>query len=160
MKTAYRSLAGLICGLVMLQAASEAWFASGVGKYIAEGGTIDMSDTSGPPPFTEVWGLIVHTISGLYVIPVVAAILLIVGYLTHDRRALALAAVVVILVGVQVTLGLTASSFTFLAFLHGFNALLIFGVALTAALTLGRQHVEPAPAPAAAPSRRSVGSGV
>ena len=66
----------------------------------------------------------------------------------------------VILVGVQVTLGLTASSFTFLAFLHGFNALLIFGVALTAALTLGRQHVEPAPAPAAAPSRRSVGSGV
>ena len=66
MKTAYRSLAGLICGLVMLQAASEAWFASGVGKYIAEGGTIPHTIEghfgAGPPPFTEVWGLIVHTI--------------------------------------------------------------------------------------------------
>lgn len=160
MRTAYRSLAFVVCGLVMLQAASEAWFASGVGKYISEGGTLDMSDTSGPPPFPEVWGLIIHSISGMYVIPVVATILLIVGYLTHDRRALTLAAVVLILVGVQVALGLTASSLTFLAFLHGFNALLIFGTALAAALTLRTRQVDAPPAPASTPSRPIVGSGV
>ncbi|QGU04199.1 COX15/CtaA family protein [Corynebacterium comes] len=160
MRTAYRSIAFVMCGLVMLQAASEAWFAAGAGKHLAEGGTIDMSDTSSPPPFPEVWGVVIHSISGTYVIPVVAAILLIVGYLVHDRRALGLAALVAILVGIQVTLGLTAPSIPFLAFLHGFNALLIFGTALTAARALETRHVTRAAAPAAAPSRPIVGSGV
>lgn len=160
MRTAYRSLAWVIVALVMLQAATEAWFASGVGKHITEGGTIDLSATSGPIPFTAVYGVVIHTIAGTYVIPVVAGILLVLGYLTHDRRALSIAAVTVILVGVQITLGLNAHNFTFLAFLHGFNALLIFGTALAAAFTLRTRQVSEAPAPAAEPSRPIVGSGV
>lgn len=160
MRTAYRSLAWVICALVMLQAASEAWFASGVGKHLAEGGTIDLSDTSGPLPFTAAWGLVIHTISGTYVIPVAAALLLLTGYLTHSRRALILAVVVAVLVATQITLGLNAHLFTFLAFLHGFNALLIFGTALGAAFTFHTRRMERDPAPTTDQSRPIVGSGV
>lgn len=160
MRTAYRSLAWVICALVMLQAASEAWFASGVGKHLAEGGTIDLSNPSGPLPFTAAWGIVIHTISGTYVIPIMAALLLITGYLAHSRRALTLAVVVAILVATQVTLGLNAHLFTFLAFLHGFNALLIFGTALGAAFVFRTRRGERGPAPVDEQFRPIVGSGV
>lgn len=162
MRTAYRSLAWVVCALVIIQAASEAWFASGLAKYLLAGGTVDMSAVEGPPPFPEIFGIVIHTINGLYVIPVVAAVLLIVGWLTHSRRALTMAAVVAILVGAQVTLGLTAGSLTFLAFLHGMNALVLFGTALAAAFVFRTRRAEQAPAPAAEAkqSRPIVGSGV
>jgi hypothetical protein len=160
MSTVYRSLAWVICALVILQAASEAWFASGLGKYLLAGGTVDMSAVTGPPPFPEIFGIVIHTINGTYVIPVMAALLLIVGWLTHNRRALIMAAVVAVLVAVQVTLGLNAHLFTFLAFFHGMNALLLFGTALGAAFAFHTRRMEQDPAPATDQSRPIVGSGV
>ena len=50
MRTTYRVLAFIICGLVMLQAAAHAWVSAGIALYLGEGGTLD---TSGPPNFPE-----------------------------------------------------------------------------------------------------------
>ncbi|MGP6173603.1 hypothetical protein [Corynebacterium sp. A21] len=131
MRISYQVIAWIICGLVMLQAATHAWFSAGAAKYIEGGGTLDLSAT-GAPPFPEVWGVIIHGMSGMYLIPLVAVVLLVTGYFSHVPGALVYAVVVVVLVAVQVTLGLSAPALPFLAFLHGMNALLIFGTALLA----------------------------
>ena len=41
MRTAYRVLASLVAGLVVLQAALIAWAMSGLSKWVADGGTLD-----------------------------------------------------------------------------------------------------------------------
>ena len=87
MKTTYRVLAWVIAALVVAQAASEAWFASGVGKFLSEGGTLNLEDTSGPVPFVEIYGVIWHGMAGMYLIPVVSLVFLIVGFLSRNRRA-------------------------------------------------------------------------
>lgn len=90
MRTTYRILALVIAGLVILQAASHAWSSAGATKYVAEGGTVDLSlltETGGPLPFFEIWGFVIHSLSGMYVIPSTAVILLVVGYFSHFHGA-------------------------------------------------------------------------
>lgn len=147
MKTAYRTLALVIAGLVALQAATHAWSSAGAARYLADGGTLDLSATGGPLPFVEIWGIIIHTISGMYLIPAVAVILVVVGYLSHLTKALSYALIIAVLVAAQVALGMAAPALTFLAFLHGVNALLIFGVALFAAYQVHSQETTPASIP-------------
>ncbi len=160
MKTTYVVFAWLIAALVMAQAATEAWFATGAGKFLSEGGTLDLEQTSGPVPFVEVYGIVWHGLAGMYVIPFLALVLIVIGYLSRNRRALYYALAVAALVVIQVTLGLTASGITFLAFLHGANALLLFGVAITAAMSVQRTpRVPPRVHPTEEP-RPTVGTGV
>ncbi|MDR7328760.1 hypothetical protein [Corynebacterium guangdongense] len=144
MKTTYRVLAWVIAALVVAQAASEAWFASGVGKFLREGGTLNLEDTSGPVPFVEIYGVIWHGMAGMYLIPVVSLVFLIVGFLSRNRRARTFSLVVAVLVFLQVTMGILASDMTILALFHGMNALLIFGTALAAALLVPRTTVDEA----------------
>lgn len=42
MRATYRILAFIVCGLVVLQAASRAWASAGIDQHLAEGGTIDV----------------------------------------------------------------------------------------------------------------------
>ncbi|HKP07937.1 MAG TPA: hypothetical protein VJU58_11855 [Microbacterium sp.] len=140
MRITYRVLAFVICGLVALQAAFHAWGSAGLGLYIAEGGAIDASASmDGPLPFPELQGLILHGMNGMFVIPVVALILLIVSFFAKIPRGVTYAAVVFGLVLLQVTLGLFGHSITFLGFLHGVNALLLFTAALLAGLNAKRR---------------------
>lgn len=132
MRPAYQALAYLICALVALQAASHAWVSAGLGQYIAQGGTLDFS-ADGPPPFPEALGFAIHGMNGMYVIPIVAVLLLGVGFVAKLPGAVSRAAIVLGLVALQVTFGLFGHSLTTFAFLHGVNALLLFGAAFVAA---------------------------
>lgn len=144
MKVTYRVLAWVICILVMVQAATHAWFSAGAGRFLAEGGTLDLSGASGMQ-FPEVLGVIIHGMSGMYVIPVVAIAFMVVGYLTHSRYGLVIAVVTAVLIAIQVALGLGAANTAFLALFHGMNALLIFAAALYAdhyMRSLSHVHIE------------------
>ncbi|KQP70995.1 hypothetical protein ASF40_03990 [Microbacterium sp. Leaf288] len=141
MRITYRILSFAICALVALQAASHAWASAGLGLYIAEGGVVDASAQEGPPPFPEVMGFMIHGMNGMFVIPALALILLIVSFFAKIRRGVAFAAVVLGLVILQVTLGLFGHGIPLLGFFHGVNALLLFTAALLAGLNASKRRV-------------------
>ena len=138
MHMAYKVLAFLIVGLVAVQAAAHAWASSGLVKYLAQGGTIDFESTEAPP-VPEFLGLMIHGMNGMFVIPIVAIVLLIVALVTKSSRAIIWAGVVVGLVAWPVTLGLLGHETTALAFLHGLNAIVLAGTALATGLLVVRR---------------------
>lgn len=155
MRITYRILSFAICALVALQAASHAWASAGLGLYIAEGGVVDASAQEGPPPFPEVMGFMIHGMNGMFVIPALALILLIVSFFAKIRRGVAFAAGVFGLVVLQVTLGLFGHGIPLLGFLHGVNALLLFTTALLAGLNASKRRVSAAADAVAAPATAS-----
>ncbi|WP_405217703.1 hypothetical protein [Agrococcus sp. Ld7] len=142
MRLTYRVLAYLICGLVALQAASHAWSSAGIAKFLGEGGTFDMS---GPPNFPEALGFMIHGMNGMYVIPIAAVVLLVVAFLAKIPNGVMWAAIVLALVVLQVALGIFGHDMTALAFLHGVNALLLFGTAMYAGIRAGARAEAVAP---------------
>lgn len=141
MRIVYRIISFTICALVALQAASHAWASAGLGLYIAEGGVIDASAQEGPPPFPEALGFMIHGMNGMFAIPTLALLLVIVSFFVKVRRATLFAVVVLALVALQVTLGLLGHGIAMLGFLHGVNALLLFTTALLAGLNASRRRV-------------------
>ena len=137
MRSAYKYLAYLVCALVMVQAASHAWVSSGLAKYLEGGGTIDFESES-LPDFPEATGFVIHGMNGMMVIPAVALVLVVVAFLAKVPGGLAWAGGVLALVVLQVALGLMGHSVTIAAFVHGVNALLLFGVALIAGRRVDR----------------------
>ncbi|MFD0865145.1 hypothetical protein ACFQ06_04890 [Tessaracoccus lubricantis] len=137
MRSLYKILAFVIVGLVALQAAMHAWASAGVVAFLSGGGTFDMS-ADGPPPFPEALGILVHGLNGMYVIPVVALALLVVGFLAKFDGAVKWAAIVLALVIVQVALGFLGHGMTMMALLHGANALLLAVAAFHAARRASR----------------------
>lgn len=137
MRTAYKYLAYLVCALVMLQAASHAWVSSGLATFIEGGGTIDFESDS-LPDFPEATGFVIHGMNGMMVIPLVAIVLVVVSFLAKLPGGLAWAGAVLGLVVLQVVLGLMGHSMSMMSFLHGVNAMLLFGVALMAGRRVDR----------------------
>ncbi len=152
MRTTYRILAFLVCALVALQAASHAWASAGIAQYLAQGGTIDL-DSQELPNFPEAVGLMIHGMNGMYVIPVVALALLVTSFFAKVPRGTMWAGIVLALVALQITLGMLGHSITALAFLHGVNALALFGTAFWTGMRAGRAVGE------VASPRSSVGVG-
>jgi len=152
MRITYRILSFAICVLVALQAASHAWASAGLGLYLAEGGVVDASAADGPPPFPEVAGFMIHGMNGMFVIPALALILLIVSFFAKIPHGVAFAGGVLGLVVLQVTLGLFGHSIALLGFLHGLNALLLFTTALLAGLNASKRRVAARADAAAAPT--------
>lgn len=150
MRKAYNVLGWVIAGLVMLQAAALAWGVGGENHFIENGGVVDKAlvesaQSGGEPPFPEVVGYMIHGINGGMLIPALSLILLVVSFkagLPHARRN---AAILFVLVFIQINLGYSISGVPFLGFLHGLNALLVFGTALLIA-----RHTAPIPEAAAA----------
>jgi hypothetical protein len=131
MRTAYKVLAYLVAAEVAVQAMVMAWFISGLIKWVLNGGIVDMSiEIEGS--FPEIVGIVVHGINGFIVIPVLALLLLIVSFFTKVRGAIKWAAIVFVLVAVQVLLGTFGHHFTLSGALHGLNALALFAAALYA----------------------------
>ena len=143
MRTAYRVLAWLVAVEVVVQAAAISWGIFGLGKWVESGGVFDKavleSDASA---FPEDLGFAVHGINGQMVIPVLALALLVVSFFAKLTRGVALAGGVVGLVALQVLLGMLHQPV--LGLLHGANALLLFGLAVTAAMRAGRLSREQA----------------
>src|SRR4249919_2911691 len=134
MRTAYKVLAYLVAAEVAVQAMLIVWGIAGLGKWVDGGGVFDKSvmESEGAPPFPEVLGILVHGINGFFVIPALALLLLIVSFFTKVRGAIKWAAIVLVLVAVQVLLGTFGHHFTLSSALHGLNALALFAAALYA----------------------------
>ena len=131
MRTAYKVLAYLVAAEVAVQAMVIVWTIAGLGKWVDSGGTFDKSimESQGTP-FPEAAGIIVHGINGLFVIPGLALLLLIVSFFTKVRGAIKWAVVVFLLVVVQGQLGELGHDLPLAGALHGLNALALFGVAI------------------------------
>ena len=138
MRNVYRGLGFAIAALVALQAAFIAYFISGLGAWIQEGGTLDASVFS-EGSTVEVGGavgIMLHGMVGTFLIPLVALVMLIISFFAKIPGGVKWAAIVFGVVVLQYALAFFArsSAVPFLGALHGLNALILFGVAVTAAM--------------------------
>ncbi len=152
MRTAYRVLAFVIAAEVAIQAATIAYALFGLGVWISGGGVLDKATMeSESSTFTGDGGFALHGMNGEIVIPVLVIVFLVLSFFAKVPRGVMWAAVTLGLVVLQVLLGLLGQVVPFLGALHGINALLIFGVAVMAAMaargtTIGQRTVEPSAA--------------
>ena len=146
MKGFYRGLALAIAVLVALQAAFIAYAISGLIKWVREdGGTLDAS-VFAEGSTVEVGGttgIILHAMTGTFLIPLAALLLVIVSFFAKIPGGTKWALIVFGVVVLQYALAFFArlAEVPLLGALHGLNALILFGVAVTAAMrvrTAGR----------------------
>lgn len=131
MKTVYRVLAYVVAAEVVVQAMAMVFGIAGLGKWVDGGGVFDKAVMeSEQSPFPEVIGFAVHGINGMMIIPLVALLLLISSFFVKIPGSVKWAALVLLLVVVQVTLGLVGHAIPALGALHGLNALLLFSSAI------------------------------
>jgi hypothetical protein len=131
MTKAFRVLAFLVAALVVVQAAAVAWGFFGLWKYLDGGDSVD-SDVLDGEPFSEVAGFMIHGMNGMMVIPVLALVLLIIGFLAKFPGSTKFGAAIFLLVVLQVVLGIAGFSAPIIGALHGVNALVLFAVAAMA----------------------------
>ncbi len=134
MRSAYKVIAGLIALAVVVQAGTIAFAFSGLGVWISDGGTLDAAAMESEDlAFTGVAGFMIHGMSGMMLIPLLALALLVVSFFAKLPKGILMAAILLVLVVLQVTLGILGHSTPYAGLLHGLNALVIFAGALQAA---------------------------
>lgn len=139
MRRTYSTIAWIIAGGVVVQAASIAFGLGGMSHYIQEGGVVDKAlIESRQATFTGVLGFPIHGIVGGMVIPLAALALLIVAFFVKVRGARLWAAIVLALVALQITLGYSIADMPYLGLIHGANALAVLLTAVYAALRIRR----------------------
>lgn len=150
MKGLYRGLALAVAALVALQAAFIAYAVAGLGKWIEEGGTLDASTLEDPN--AEVGGgvgFMLHAIGGTFVVPLAALLLLIISFFAKVPGGIKWALIVFGVTVLQYALASVSryGGVPFMGALHGLNALILFGVAVTAAMRVRRavSTTEPVP---------------
>ena len=152
MKQAYRVLAFLVAAGVMLQAASVAYGMFGLLKWVDEGGTLDKS-TDVTSDLGGFMGFAVHGIGGIIVVPLIALLFLISSFFAKVPGGIKWALIVFGLTVLQVALGLFSHEIAGLGWLHGLNALMVFGTAVTAGMrvrhAVAKTDVADEPVPAA-----------
>ncbi|MQA80086.1 MAG: hypothetical protein GEV10_16645 [Streptosporangiales bacterium] len=131
MKSMYRVLAYTIAVLVALQAAWVALSAFGVINAVDSGTVIDES-------YEPNAGAMLHGIGGMYVIPVVTLALLVVSFFAHIAGGVKWALFIVLAVALQIAFGFVAFGLPAIGLLHGVNAFVILGLAVTAAMRVSR----------------------
>lgn len=136
MTKAFRVLAFIVAGLVVVQASSMVWGIAGLYGYVNDGNsfTEELMEPGAEAPFPEVAGFAIHGINGTMVIPVVALILLIVGLIAKFPGAKKYGAAVFGLVVLQVFLGIMGHEAAISGAVHGINAMILFGVAIMAGM--------------------------
>lgn len=145
MKNVYRVLALLVAAGVMVQAAAIAFGMFGLIKWIENGGSLDKS-TELTPDIGGFTGFSLHGTAGIMVIPVIALLFLVSSFFAKVPGGIKWALIVFGVTVLQVALGLFSHSLAGLGWLHGANALILFGVAVTAAMRVRR--VSPVAVPA------------
>lgn len=142
MTKAFRVLAFLVAGLVVVQAAVMVWAVAGLGIWVEEGNdfTSELFE-SGDVPFTELYGMMIHGMNGMMVIPVVALITMIVGLIAKFPGSTKFGVAIFLLVVLQVALGLFGHENAIFGLLHGVNALVLFSVAAMAGVKARDLHV-------------------
>ena len=131
MKTAYRVLAGLTCLLVLVQAAAIAFGTFGIISFVEDGN--DYTKAIGEERAAEAGGIgqNIHSF-GAMAIALVAIVLLIVSFFAKIDGGVKWAGIVFAAVLLQWVLAIIAFSAPVVGLLHGLNAFVIFGTAMTA----------------------------
>ena len=152
MRNVYRVLALLLALGVMVQAAAIAFGMFGLIKWVERGGTLDQS-TELNSDLGGYAGFSLHATAGIMVLPVIALLFLISSFFAKVPGGIKWALIVFGVTVLQVALGLFSHELAGLGWLHGANALILFGVAVTAAMRVNRvvpaQTVEAEPVPVA-----------
>jgi hypothetical protein len=133
MRTAYRVLAFVIAAEVVVQAATIAYALFGLDLLIDGGGVLNKA-TMESADFTGGGGLALHGINGEIVFPLLVIVLLVLAFFAKVPKGVMWAGVALGLTVLQILLGMFGHALPFLGVLHGANALLIFGVAVMAAM--------------------------
>ena len=149
MKSAYRVLAFIIAGLVAFQSAVIAFAIFGMFSYVEQGGVIDASAQQSVS-FTGDIGFMLHGIVGQMLIPLLGLLLIVFSFFAKIPGGTKWALFVFGAIVLQVLVGIFAHGAAILGLVHGLNALLLFGLAVMAAIRAKR--VAGAPARAAADS--------
>jgi hypothetical protein len=137
MKQVYRVLAFLVAAGVAIQAASVAYAMFGLLKWVEGGGTLDQS-TELTPGLGGYTGFSWHATGGIFILPVIALLLLISSFFAKVPGGIRWALIVLGVTVLQVALGLFAHSVAGLGWLHGINALALFGTAMMAGMRVSR----------------------
>lgn len=138
MRKTYRVLADIIAIVVVIQAMTMVFAVAGLFHWIdADGGAIDAavieSWDEDPPTFQGAIGVPIHGMVGMFLIPLIALVMLIVSFFAKVAGGVKWAAVIVVLVIVQVTAGILASDAPWIGLIHGLNAFALFSVSIVAA---------------------------
>jgi hypothetical protein len=153
MRKTYRILADVIAIEVVIQAMMIVFAVAGLFHWIDGGATLDQSVIDGweddPPTWQGAIGHFIHVMNGQFLIPLIGLALLIVSFFAAVPRGTMLAGVIFVSIIVQVAAGIIADSAPWVGLIHGLNAFILFGAALTAAKAAKPEDVaRPAPAPA------------
>ncbi|PZF79192.1 hypothetical protein [Jiangella anatolica] len=124
MRATYRVLSGLIALAVVFQAAVVAFGGFGFIRELDDGAVIT-ADSDAPNP-----GPMLHAIGGTMVIPLLALVLLVVSFFAKVRGGVKWAALLLLAVAVQITLGFAGFQLPALGLLHAANAFVILTLAL------------------------------
>lgn len=142
MRKAHQILAGLLAAFVVVQAMAIAYAFAGLGHWIdKDGGVVNHAVFKDwdkhPPKWRGSGGFALHGIDGMMIIPLVTIVFLIVSLLAAKQVAGAAqrAAILFVMVALQIFLGLSAHDVVVLAPLHALNA---FGIFAMAVLTVRR----------------------
>ena len=137
MRKTYRILADIIAIEVVIQAMMIVFAVAGLFHWIDGGATLDQSVIDGweddPPTWQGAIGHFIHVMNGQFLIPLLGLALLIVSFFAAVPRGTMLAAVILVSIIVQVAAGIIAGSAPWVGLIHGLNAFILFGAALTAA---------------------------
>ncbi len=131
MRTVYKVLAYVVAAEVVIQAMAIVFAIAGLNRWVDNGGVFDKAVAdSRPASFSEGVGFAIHGINGTMVVPLLALLLLISSFFVKAPGAVNWAALVLLLVVVQVILGQFGRGIPAVGALHGLNAMLLFAAAL------------------------------
>jgi hypothetical protein len=150
MRNAYRILATIIAVEVVIQAMAIVFAMAGIFVWVDEGGVLDKAAVESEDlDFTGIGGFIVHGINGTIIIPVLGLALLVISFFAKVPGGVKWAAIVLVVIVVQVFLGIFGHETPYSGMLHGLNAFLLLASAGNAA-RLAKTADVGAPATAAA----------
>lgn len=140
MRATYRILAGLICLLVLMQAAAIAFGTFGILNFVEGGNDYTKSVAEDRASDAGGIGQNIHSF-GAMAIALVAIILLIVSFFAKIDGGVKWAGIVFLAVLLQWVFAIIAFSAPIVGLLHGLNAFVIFGTALSAMQIAKRSEV-------------------
>jgi hypothetical protein len=138
-KATYRVLAGLICLLVLVQAAAIAFATFGILDFVEGGDVYTKSVAEDRASDAGGIGQNVHSV-GAIAVALVAIVLLVVSFLARIEGGVKWAGIVFGAVLLQWVSAIVASAVPAVGLLHGLNAFVVFGTAMTAMQNAGRSE--------------------
>lgn len=148
MRTVYRVLAYVIAAVVAIQAAAIGYAVFAQMHWIEDGGTLDKATLESSAPGTG--ALMFHALEG-YAVFLIALALLIVSFFAKIPHGVRWAVIVLACAFVQIALGALSRMLAPIGAVHGAVALVLFGVAVTAAMRAPKPVAAEEPTPAQVP---------